>query len=75
MLRPLFCPICGQRFMSKTDGKLPEHHVVPEHGPAIAVNLCCGLVVEVIIRFDKCSKCGSNMSKNTAGVCRGCFTG
>lgn len=71
--RPLYCPVCGQRVESDTDGQLPDVHRLPEHTPRDEVNLCMGLVVEVHIKYDTCSRCGGNMVKNTAGVCRKCF--
>ncbi len=74
--RPLFCPICGAKVMVEVaDTTLPEIHRIPEHYPAIAVNLCQGLVITVEIGWDTCGKCGGNMIKNSAGVCRRCFEG
>lgn len=72
--RPLFCPICGAELMVDVPStELPEVHRLPEHYPATDVNLCQGLVITVTISFDKCGRCGCNMSKNSAGVCRKCY--
>lgn len=75
LFRPLFCPICGAKLLVEVaDTTLPEIHRLPEHAPASDVNLCSGLVVTVTLDYDRCAKCGGNMVKNSAGVCRHCFT-
>ena len=73
--RPLFCPICSARLMVDVpnDGQFPEVHRLPEHVPAIDVNLCSGVVVTVTLDFDTCKKCGGRMGKHPTGLCRLCY--
>lgn len=73
MKRPLFCPICARRILVETDGQFPEVHVLPDHFPATDVNLCEGVVVTVTLDFDKCSECGTKISKHPSGKCSKCY--
>lgn len=73
--RPLFCPICGAKLrVEVTDTNYPEVHRLPEHVPAIDVNLCSGVVVTVTLDFDRCSACGCRMSKHPSGKCMKCHS-
>lgn len=58
LVRPIFCPICSARlFIPTTDaiesGARPITYILPDHKPAIGVNLCQGVVVKVTL----CAKC------------------
>lgn len=73
LYRRLFCPICGQSVKVPTAVKYPETLLIPDHVPAIDVNLCQGADVSVTLDFAKCKKCGCNTMKTSCGLCRKCF--
>jgi rRNA maturation endonuclease Nob1 len=81
LTRHLFCPICGARVESQTDGEFPEVHQLPDHEPTgnanpnvLAVaNLCAGSLVTVTLSLMACQACGAKISKHPAGLCLRCF--
>lgn len=74
MFRWLFCPVCGQRVQVEVDSTTyPLIYRIPDHVPAINVNLCQGVVVTVKFDFDRCHRCGCNISVHPSGMCRKCY--
>ena len=79
LVRPIFCPICSARlFIPTTDaiesGPRPVTYILPDHTPAIGVNLCQGVVVKVLLDWAKCEECGCNIPKHPTGLCMKCFS-